>query len=65
LVKREVTRVITPGTVLEEGMLSASQNNFPGLGGGAGDHWGLSYADVSTGNFLPPRENPWTSSARN
>jgi DNA mismatch repair protein MutS len=28
LVKREVTRVITPGTVLEEGMLSASQNNF-------------------------------------
>jgi len=29
LVKREVTRVIITGTVLEEGMLSARRNNFP------------------------------------
>jgi DNA mismatch repair protein MutS len=28
LVKREVTRVLTPGTVIEEGMLAAKQNNF-------------------------------------
>ncbi len=52
LVKREVTRVITPGTVLEEGMLSASQNNFLASVVMAEDHWGLSYADVSTGEFL-------------
>ncbi|PZV06469.1 MAG: DNA mismatch repair protein MutS [Leptolyngbya sp.] len=52
LVKREVTRVITPGTVLEEGMLSASQNNFLASVVVAGHHWGLSYADVSTGEFL-------------
>jgi DNA mismatch repair protein MutS len=52
LVKREVTRVITPGTVLEEGMLSASQNNFLASAVVAGHHWGLSYADVSTGEFL-------------
>ncbi|MGF1569415.1 MAG: DNA mismatch repair protein MutS [Nodosilinea sp.] len=52
LVKREVTRVITPGTVLEEGMLSASQNNFLASVVIAGNHWGLAYADVSTGEFL-------------
>jgi DNA mismatch repair protein MutS len=52
LVKREVTRVITPGTVLEEGMLSASQNNFLAAVVVAGHHWGLAYADVSTGEFL-------------
>lgn len=51
LVKREVTRVITPGTVLEEGMLSASQNNFLAALVVAGAHWGLAYADVSTGEF--------------
>ncbi|PSN14383.1 DNA mismatch repair protein MutS, partial [filamentous cyanobacterium CCP5] len=52
LVKREVTRVITPGTVLEEGMLSASQNNFLAAVVVAGEHWGLAYADVSTGEFF-------------
>ena len=52
LVRREVTRVITPGTVLEEGMLSARQNNFLAAVVIAGNHWGLAYADVSTGEFL-------------
>ena len=28
LLKREITRVLTPGTVLEEGMLSARRNNW-------------------------------------
>lgn len=51
LVKREVTRVITPGTVLEEGMLSAGQNNFLAAVVMAGENWGLAYADVSTGEF--------------
>ncbi|MEO0984727.1 MAG: DNA mismatch repair protein MutS [Cyanobacteria bacterium J06639_14] len=52
LVKREVTRVITPGTVLEEGMLSARQNNFLVAVVMSGQHWGLAYADVSTGEFF-------------
>ncbi|MFM7425267.1 MAG: DNA mismatch repair protein MutS [Elainella sp.] len=52
LVQREVTRVITPGTVLEEGMLNARRNNFLAAVVLAGDHWGLAYADVSTGEFL-------------
>ncbi|MBM0742229.1 DNA mismatch repair protein MutS [Phormidium sp. CLA17] len=52
LVQREVTRVITPGTVLEEGMLNARRNNFLVAVVIAGNHWGLAYADVSTGEFL-------------
>ena len=40
LVKREVTRIITPGTVIEEGMLSARRNNFLAAVVIAGDHWG-------------------------
>jgi len=52
LVRREVTRVLTPGTVLDEGMLSARHNNFLAAVVLAGDHWGLAYADISTGEFL-------------
>jgi DNA mismatch repair protein MutS len=52
LVRREVTRVITPGTVLEEGMLNARRNNFLAAVVITGSHWGLAYADVSTGEFL-------------
>ncbi|PSB28184.1 DNA mismatch repair protein MutS [Stenomitos frigidus ULC18] len=52
LVRREITRVITPGTILEEGMLNARRNNFLAAVVLAGNHWGLAYADVSTGEFL-------------
>lgn len=52
LVRREVTRVLTPGTVLEEGMLNARRNNFLAAVVLAGQHWGLAYADISTGEFL-------------
>ncbi|MGI8934908.1 MAG: DNA mismatch repair protein MutS, partial [Phormidesmis sp.] len=52
LVKREVTRIITPGTVLEEGMLAARRNNFLAAVVIAGEYWGLAHADVSTGEFL-------------
>ena len=52
LVKREVTRVITPGTILEEGMLTAKRNNFLAALVLADKHWGLAHADVSTGEFF-------------
>jgi DNA mismatch repair protein MutS len=52
LVRREVTRVITPGTVLEEGMLNARKNNFLAAIVVAQEHWGLAVADISTGEFL-------------
>ncbi|RZM78726.1 DNA mismatch repair protein MutS [Leptolyngbya iicbica LK] len=57
LVKREVTRVITPGTVIEEGMLSARRNNFLAAVVISGQHWGLAYADVSTGEFFTTQHN--------
>ncbi|WP_370587972.1 DNA mismatch repair protein MutS [Trichocoleus sp. FACHB-591] len=52
LVRREVTRVLTPGTVIEDGMLNARRNNFLAAVVIAGSHWGLAYADISTGEFL-------------
>ena len=52
LVRREVTRILTPGTLLEEGMLKASRNNYLAAVVIAANHWGLAYADISTGEFL-------------
>ncbi|KYC42341.1 DNA mismatch repair protein MutS [Scytonema hofmannii PCC 7110] len=52
LVRREVTRILTPGTLLEEGMLQSSRNNYLAAVVIAGDYWGLAYADISTGEFL-------------
>ncbi len=57
LVRREVTRVITPGTVIEEELLQARQNNYLAavvrLKGSqpSACRWGLAYADISTGEF--------------
>jgi len=51
LLKREITRVLTPGTVLEEGMLSARRNNWLCAVVCEGPGWGLAIADVSTGEF--------------
>jgi len=62
LLKREITRVLTPGTVLEEGMLAARRNNWlcavvlegpagHGKPDRSGLRWGLAVADVSTGEF--------------
>jgi DNA mismatch repair protein MutS len=49
LVQREVVRLITPGTVFEEGILDAKSNNF--IGGLMLTEHGyvLSYIDISTG----------------
>lgn len=55
LLKRGITRVLTPGTVLEDEMLSARRNNWLCAvvlsAGGDGSRWGLAVADVSTGEF--------------
>jgi DNA mismatch repair protein MutS len=51
LVRREVTRILTPGTVIEEGMLAARKNNFLAAIVLEQRHWGLTYADISTGEF--------------
>jgi len=51
-VRREVTRILTPGTLLDDGMLAARRNNFLAAVVIAGNHWGLAYADISTGEFF-------------
>ena len=49
LVKREVVRLITPGTILEEGILDAKTNNFIGSLLLTEEGYILSYIDISTG----------------
>lgn len=51
LVKREVTRVVTPGTVLEDNMLNEKSNNYLAAVSPAPGLCGLAIADVSTGEF--------------
>lgn len=50
IVKRNVTRVITPGTVIESSMLDESRNNYLGCICVSGKEVGLCFADVSTGS---------------
>jgi DNA mismatch repair protein MutS len=52
LVKREITRVVTPGTVIEPSMLEESSNNFLVAIIQDGDNMGVASVDVSTGDFL-------------
>tara|TARA_Y100000589_G_scaffold248610_1_gene236622 strand:+ start:2696 stop:5482 length:2787 start_codon:yes stop_codon:yes gene_type:complete len=58
LIKRAITRVITPGTVIEEGMLVAKQNNWitaiyiEDTKNDKDCTWGISRADVSTGELI-------------
>ncbi len=49
LVKREVIRLITPGTVFEDGILDAGTNNFIGSVILTEKGYALSYVDISTG----------------
>ena len=51
LVERDVIRIITPGTVIEESMLEEGQNNFIVSLFWQDDQVGIAYADVSTGGF--------------
>jgi DNA mismatch repair protein MutS len=51
LVRREVIRVLTPGTVVEESMLAEDANNFLAAVYDADEAFGLASLDVSTGEF--------------
>jgi len=51
LLRREITRVLTPGTVIDEGMLSARRNNWLAAVVWESGGWGLAVADASTGEF--------------
>jgi DNA mismatch repair protein MutS len=50
LVRREVTRVVTPGTAADSS-LNAEENNFLAAVAAVGDHVGFAALDLSTGEF--------------
>jgi len=58
LIRRGITRLITPGTILEEGMLSAKQNNWlasvliDSYSNKKEITWSLAKVDVSTGELV-------------
>ena len=51
LVEREVTRIVTPGTVTESCMLDDSRNNYFAALCGFEGRYGLAFCDISTGEF--------------
>ena len=61
MVRREIQKLLTPGTLTDDGMLQARQNNFLAAIVVAGEHWGLAYADISTGEFFTSQSNELSS----
>lgn len=51
LAEREVVRVVTPGTVMENELLEADKNNYLMSLCKEGDKVGVCWADISTGEF--------------
>ena len=52
LVERDVIRIITPGTVIEDQMLEKEENNYIASAFLTDRAAGLAYCDVSTGSFM-------------
>lgn len=52
LVRRKIQRIITPGTTLSSSLLSDKKNNFFASLSIIGSTYGLSYIDVTTGEFF-------------
>lgn len=51
VVKRDVVRLVTPGTLTEDSLLDARRNNFLGAVADAGGDYGIAWLDLSTGEF--------------
>ena len=56
VVRRDVVRLVTPGTLTEEALLTAGRNNYLAAvarqrGGEGGDLFALAWVDISTGEF--------------
>jgi len=49
IVTREVVRIVTPGTVTEEGLLEARASNYLACIAGVGDEIGIGWMDLSAG----------------
>jgi len=51
LVRREVTRIVTPGTATDAHLLRSHENNYLAAVSQNGSRAGIAYVDVSTGEF--------------
>src|SRR5258708_39681520 len=51
LVRREITRVVTPGTATEPALLRSHENNYLAAVSSNGSRAGIAHVDVSTGEF--------------
>ncbi|MBC9783812.1 DNA mismatch repair protein MutS [Heliobacterium chlorum] len=57
IVRREVVRVITPGTIMDMNLIEEKSNNFLVCAALNADEWGLAALDVFTGDFQTARWN--------
>lgn len=51
VVRREVVRIVTPGTITEDSLLDARETNYLAAIADAGGEFALSWADITTGEF--------------
>lgn len=53
IIKREITRLVTPGTITEDNLLDARENNYIAsiVGDKKTDTMAISWLDMSTGDF--------------
>ncbi len=57
IVKREVIRVVTPGTVIESNLLEEKKNNYIMSVFKSGIYFGIAVCDISTGEFYASQIN--------
>ena len=60
LVRREITRIVTPGTAMDATLVRSRENNYLAAVARSGNRSAIAYVDVSTGEFrvseMEPRE---------
>lgn len=59
MVKREVVRVVTPGTILEEDAIPNKENNYLAACYFSGQHYYVSFIDISTGEIQLTHTDDW------
>ena len=57
IVKRGVTELVTPGVAINDDILQAKKNNFLAAIYAVNDQFGVSFLDISTGEFLVAEGN--------
>ncbi|HEY8560628.1 MAG TPA: DNA mismatch repair protein MutS [Pyrinomonadaceae bacterium] len=63
LVKREVVRIITPGTAIDPQLVEAKESVYIAAVAGAGESFGLAFLELSTGEFFTTEikgKDAWT-----